>query len=75
MSSGTPSWVIAEASRFFTLEPGDLFSFGTTAKGVGRFPHAHRNVDLSARTGTIEIEIEGLGRLANPVVHVATGDS
>ena len=67
--------VIAEASRFFTLEPGDLFSFGTTAKGVGRFPHAHRNVDLSARTGTIEIEIEGLGRLANPVVHVATGDS
>ena len=67
--------VIAEASRFFTLEPGDLFSFGTTAKGVGRFPHAHRNVDLSKRTGTIEIEIEGLGRLANPVIHVATGDS
>ena len=67
--------VIAEASRFFTLEPGDLFSFGTTAKGVGRFPHAHRNVDLSKRTGTIEIEIEGLGRLANPVVHVAMQDS
>lgn len=67
--------VIAEASRFFTLEPGDLFSFGTTAKGVGRFPHAHRNVDLSKRTGTIEIEIEGLGRLANPVIHVATQDS
>ena len=62
--------VIAEASRFFTLEPGDLFSFGTTARGVGRFPHAHRNVDLCKRTGTIEIEIEGLGRLANPVVHV-----
>ena len=62
--------VIAEASRFFTLEPGDMFSFGTTARGVGRFPHAHRNVDLSRRTGTIEIEIEGLGRLANPVVHV-----
>ena len=62
--------VIAEASRFFTLEPGDLFSFGTTARGVGRFPHAHRNVDLSERTGTIEIEIEGLGRLANPVVHI-----
>ena len=66
--------VIAEASRFFTLEPGDLFSFGTTAKGVGRFPHAHRNVDLSKRTGTIEIEIEGLGRLANPVIHVTSQD-
>ena len=64
--------VIAEASRFFTLEPGDLFSFGTTAKGVGRFPHAHRNVDLSKRAGTIEIEIQGLGRLVNPVIHVAT---
>lgn len=61
--------VIAEASRFFTLEPGDLFSFGTTAKGVGRFPHAHRNVDISRVTGTIEIEIAGLGRLANPVLH------
>ncbi|MYF71498.1 MAG: hypothetical protein F4181_16750 [Proteobacteria bacterium] len=67
--------VIAEASRFFTLEPGDLFSFGTTARGVGRFPHAHRNVDLSECTGTIEIEIEGLGRLANPVVHVSTSGS
>ncbi len=66
--------VIAEASRFFTLEPGDLFSFGTAARGVGRFPHAHRNVDLSRRTGTIEIEIEGLGRLANPVVHIPTRD-
>ena len=62
--------VIAEASRFFTLEPGDLFSFGTTAKGVGRYPHAHRNVDISKRTGIIEIEIDGLGRLANPVIHV-----
>ena len=61
--------VIAEASRCFTLEPGDLFSFGTTARGVGRFPHAHRHVDISKRTGTIEIEIEGLGRLANHVVH------
>ena len=61
--------VIAEASRFFTLEPGDLFSFGTTAKGVGRFPHAHRNIDLSKMTGIIEIQISGLGRLANPVVH------
>ena len=61
--------VIAEASRFFTLEPGDVFSFGTAARGVGRFPHAHRHVDLSKRTCTVEIEIDGLGRLANPVAH------
>lgn len=57
-----------------TRPPEILFSFGTTARGVGRFPHAHRNVDLSVRTGTIEIEIEGLGRLANPVAHVPTQD-
>ena len=62
--------VIAEASRFFTLEPGDLFSFGTTAKGVGRFPHAHRNIDLSKITGIIEIQISGLGCLANPISHI-----
>ena len=62
--------VIAEASRFFTLEPGDLFSFGTTAKGVGRFPHAHRNIDLSKMTGIIEIQISGLGCLSNPISHI-----
>ena len=59
--------VIAEASRYFTLEPGDVFCFGTSAKGVGDFPNGHRDVNLHQRDGTIEIEIDGLGRLANPI--------
>lgn len=60
--------VIAEASRYFTLEPGDIICFGTSAKGVGRFPAGHRSVNMHEVDGTIEIEIEGLGRLANPIL-------
>ena len=61
--------VVAEASRYFTLEPGDVICFGTSAKGVGKYPDGHRSVNLHKLRGTMEIEIEGLGRLANPIVH------
>lgn len=61
--------VIAEASRYFTLEPGDVICFGTSAKGVGKFPNGHRSVNMHKLSGLIDIEIEGLGRLSNPVVH------
>jgi 2-keto-4-pentenoate hydratase/2-oxohepta-3-ene-1,7-dioic acid hydratase in catechol pathway len=61
--------VIAEASRYFTLEPGDIICFGTSAKGVGKFPNGHRSVNMHKLSGVIDIEIEGLGRLSNPVVH------
>jgi len=61
--------VIAEASRYFTLEPGDVICFGTSAKGVGNFPNGHRSVNLHKLTGKLDIEVEGLGRLSNPVVH------
>jgi len=61
--------VIAEASNYFTLEPGDVICFGTSAKGVGKFPNGHRSVNMHAMSGVIDIEIEGLGRLSNPVVH------
>ena len=61
--------VVAEASRYFTLEPGDVICFGTSAKGVGKFPNGHRSVNMHKLTGVIDIEIEGLGRLSNPVVH------
>ncbi len=60
---------IAEASRYFTLEPGDLISFGTTGKGVGRFPRGHKSVLIGRERGTIGIEIAPLGRLENPIVH------
>lgn len=61
--------IIAEASRFFTLEPGDIIACGTAAKGNADFPHAHRSVLLQERECTIEIELEGLGRLRHGVVH------
>jgi 2-keto-4-pentenoate hydratase/2-oxohepta-3-ene-1,7-dioic acid hydratase in catechol pathway len=49
--------IIAVASRVMTLEPGDLITTGTPS-GVGPITPG----DL------IEIEIEGIGTLANPVV-------
>nr|WP_279327434.1 fumarylacetoacetate hydrolase family protein [Chelativorans petroleitrophicus] len=61
--------VVAEASRYFTLQPGDVICFGTSAKGVGKFPNGHRSVNMHKLAGVIDIEIEGLGRLSNPVVH------
>lgn len=61
--------VVAEASQYFTLEPGDVICFGTSAKGVGNFPNGHRSVNMHKLSGVIDIEIEGLGRLSNPVVH------
>ncbi len=64
---------IAEASRYFTLEPGDLISFGTTGKGTGRFPRGHKSVLLGEVTGTLAIEIEPLGRLENPILHQRGG--
>lgn len=63
---------IAEASRYFTLEPGDIISFGTTGKGVGRFPRGHKSVLMGEVTGTIGITIEPLGRLENPILHIST---
>ena len=54
------AWGIAElvayASRMMTLEPGDLLLTGTPA-GVGPLADGDR----------IEVEIPGLGVLANPV--------
>jgi len=64
---------IAEASRYFTLEPGDLISFGTTGKGTGRFPRGHKSLLIGEEQGTIGIEIEQLGRLENPIKHQKGG--
>ena len=61
--------LVAEASRYFTLEPGDIISCGTSAKGMGNYPRAHRNINFQERECEIEIEIERLGRLSHRVVH------
>jgi 2-keto-4-pentenoate hydratase/2-oxohepta-3-ene-1,7-dioic acid hydratase in catechol pathway len=49
--------VIAFISKHFTLQPGDIISTGTP-KGVGRIDHGD----------VVEIEIERIGVLRNPVV-------
>jgi 2-keto-4-pentenoate hydratase/2-oxohepta-3-ene-1,7-dioic acid hydratase in catechol pathway len=49
--------VIEVASRVMTLEPGDLITTGTPS-GVGPIAPGDK----------IEIEVEGIGRLSNPVV-------
>ncbi len=56
--------LVAHASSVFTLEPGDVILTGTPA-GVG----VHRDPPISLKPGdTVEVEIEGIGVLANPVV-------
>jgi len=56
--------LIAHASRNMTLLPGDIISTGTPG-GVGVF----REPPVFLRPGdTVEVEVEGIGVLANPVV-------
>ena len=57
--------VIAFLSSLMTLEPGDIIATGTPS-GVG----FKRTPPLFLRDGDIvEVEIEGIGRLHNPVKH------
>uniref|UniRef100_H2YCU9 Fumarylacetoacetase-like C-terminal domain-containing protein n=1 Tax=Ciona savignyi TaxID=51511 RepID=H2YCU9_CIOSA len=55
---------IAWVSRFFPLKPGDVLLTGTPP-GVGVF----RNPPIFLKAGdTVVCEIEGIGKLTNPVV-------
>jgi 2-keto-4-pentenoate hydratase/2-oxohepta-3-ene-1,7-dioic acid hydratase in catechol pathway len=57
-------FLIAYSSRVFTLEPGDLILTGTPP-GVGWA----RDPKLSLEAGdVVEVEVEGIGILSNPVV-------
>lgn len=66
--SYTIAKIVSWASRYFTLDVGDVITCGTAAKGVPAFPKAHHDIDMSRTTPVIDIEIDGLGRLSNPVV-------
>ena len=58
--------LVSYLSRFLTLEPGDVISTGTpSGVGMGRTPP----VWLQDRD-TVEVEIDGIGSLTNPVVVV-----
>lgn len=55
--------IVAAASEFMTLEPGDIIATGTPA-GVG----AARTPPLFMKHGdVVEVRIEGIGALVNPV--------
>jgi 2-keto-4-pentenoate hydratase/2-oxohepta-3-ene-1,7-dioic acid hydratase in catechol pathway len=56
--------LIAFLSSVFTLEPGDIISTGTPA-GVG---FAYKPPKWLKPGDTVEIDVEGIGTLMNPVV-------
>ena len=56
--------IVAFLSSLMTLEPGDIIATGTPS-GVG----FKRTPPLFLRDGdVVEVEIEGIGQLRNPVV-------
>jgi 2-keto-4-pentenoate hydratase/2-oxohepta-3-ene-1,7-dioic acid hydratase in catechol pathway len=60
--------VVAQASRFMTLEPGDIIHFGMAA--VPAMPEKYPttwDLDMSRLGGPVTVEIEGIGTLRNPV--------
>ena len=56
--------MLSSLSQGFTLEPGDLFMTGTPS-GVG---YARATPSFLKPGDVVEIEVEGLGKLVNPVV-------
>ncbi|MOA30881.1 Ureidoglycolate lyase [compost metagenome] len=56
--------LIAYASTIFTLAPGDVIATGTPA-GVG---WSKKPPQFMQAGDTVEVEIEGIGTLVNPVV-------
>lgn len=60
---------VATLSTVFTLEPGDLVSTGTPA-GVGIASDPPR---LLSPGQVVTVEVEGIGRIANPVVAEPAG--
>jgi 2-keto-4-pentenoate hydratase/2-oxohepta-3-ene-1,7-dioic acid hydratase in catechol pathway len=58
--------VIAFVSSYTTLEAGDIIAMGTALKASGG-GGAVQNIDLTALGGPVDVEIEGIGRLSNPV--------
>jgi acylpyruvate hydrolase len=60
---------IAIVSEIMTLEPGDLIALGTP-QGVG---HARRPPVWMKPGDVVEVEVEGIGVLRNPIVDEAEG--
>lgn len=60
--------VIAEASKWFTMEPGDCIHTGTASKGTPKHPRGNVGTYLGLYDGKLtDVEIDGLGRLSNRI--------
>ncbi|MGV0906702.1 fumarylacetoacetate hydrolase family protein [Mycobacterium novum] len=61
--------VLAHLTSYMTLEVGDVVHFGTAVRvaAPNRFPSL-RHLDMSRIDGTFSVEIDGIGRLDNPIV-------
>jgi len=62
------SQVIAFVSSYLTLQVGDVIAMGTALRPSAT-GGAVQNVDLTQLGGTIEVSIERIGTLSNPVEH------
>lgn len=58
--------VLHEANVWFTMEPGDCVHCGTASKGTEKHPRGNVGTFLADYANT-EVEVEGLGRLFNPI--------
>jgi 2-keto-4-pentenoate hydratase/2-oxohepta-3-ene-1,7-dioic acid hydratase in catechol pathway len=66
-----PWQIVSYVSRFLTLEPGDLISCGSVGwdrEALG--PLDPTEYVLPKGEGDLELEVEGIGRLTNPVVPI-----
>jgi len=60
--------VIAEATKWFTMELGDCIHTGTASKGTAKHPRGNIGTYLGQYDGKLtDVEIEGLGRLSNRI--------
>lgn len=60
--------VIAEAAKWFTMEPGDCIHTGTASKGTEKHPRGNIGTYLGLYDGKLtDVEVEGLGRLSNRI--------
>ncbi len=59
--------IVSIISEFMTLEPGDLIATGTPS-GVA---HARKPPAWMKAGDKVEVEVEGIGILANPIVDAA----
>lgn len=66
--------LVSYISQYLTLEPGDVISCGTAFKPSAKRKSIH-HANLQQVPGPVEISIEGLGTLVNPVVIENQGES